>query len=125
MNNRWILLSVGGILGTFARYLVAIWIAGLAGVSFPYGTLTINLTACFLIGIFNSLSQVRAVMGPEARLLLMTGFCGAYSTFSTWILESSNMFADGEFARALINLFGSAALGLLVFWLGSFFGTII
>lgn len=123
--NKWVALSVGGIAGTLSRYAVAAWIPGLAGAGFPYGTLVINLSACFLIGLLNSLAQTRALLGPEARLLLMTGFCGAYSTFSTWILESSALLADGELLRASANLFGSVALGFALFQAGVWLGSII
>lgn len=125
MNNRWVILSVGGIAGTFLRYLVAAWVPGIAGAGFPYGTLLINLSACFLIGVFDSMAQARGLLGPQARLLLMTGFCGAYSTFSTWILESNNLLADGELVRAMTNLVGSAVVGLLLLRLGEALGAVI
>src|SRR5579859_2706915 len=113
--NRWILLSVGGIVGTLARYGVASWVPGIAGAGFPYGTLAINLSACLLIGLFDGLAQARGALGPDARLFLMTGFCGAYSTFSTLILESASLAADGETLRALANYLGSGAAGFLLF----------
>ncbi len=118
-----LVLSVGGVAGTLARYFVANWVPGLAGIGFPYGTLVINLSACLLIGLFARLSG-RGVLGPEWRLLLMTGFCGAYSTFSTWIYESASLAADGEWPRTLLNLLGSVGLGFVFFRLGAFLGTI-
>ncbi|MDE2290487.1 MAG: fluoride efflux transporter CrcB, partial [Elusimicrobia bacterium] len=110
--NKWLALAVGGILGTAARYLLSLLLPSLVGTSFPYGTLAANMSACLLMGFLDSLASVRGVLGPEARLLLMTGFCGAYSTFSTWILETSALLGDGEMLRAAVNFFGSGALGL-------------
>lgn len=121
--SKWLILSVGGVAGTFARYVVASRVPALAGVGFPYGTLAVNLSACLLIGLFAGLSS-RGALGPEWRLLLMTGFCGAYSTFSTWILESAGLAADGEWLRTLLNLLGSVGLGFGFFRLGAFLGTI-
>ena len=120
--NKWLILAVGGISGTFARYLAAIGVASIAGSGFPYGTLVVNLSACLLIGMFDGMTQARGALGPESRLLLMTGFCGAYSTFSTWMLETSNLMADGETAAALGNVVGSVALGFLLFRLGAYLG---
>ncbi len=123
--NKWVLLAGGGIAGTFLRYIVARWVPGFAGTDFPYGTLLINLSACLLLGIFNSMEEVRSLLGPQARLFLMTGFCGAYSTFSTWILETSNLLNDGEIMRALLNVFGSAIAGFILYRLGTYIGAII
>ncbi|MDD5657644.1 MAG: fluoride efflux transporter CrcB [Elusimicrobia bacterium] len=123
--NQWLLLAGGGVAGTFLRYLVARWVPTFAGAEFPYGTLAVNLSACLLLGIFESMAEVRALLGPQARILLMTGFCGAYSTFSTWMLETSSLVGDGELLRALANLFGSAIAGFVLFRLGAFLGAII
>ena len=123
--NKWLALSLGGIIGTFSRYQLAAWVPSFAGTGFPYGTLAVNLSACLLVGFFDSLSMVRTALGPEARLLLMTGFCGAYSTFSTLILETSNLASDGELLRAAANYIGSGVLGFLLFRLGAYLGTVI
>lgn len=125
MHNKWVLLSLGGIAGTIARYLLGAWIPGVAGSGFPYGTLTINLSACLLLGLLDSLAVVRGSLSPEARLLMMTGFCGAYSTFSTWILETSTLIGDGQFLRAGTNFFGSALAGLVLFRIGAWLGAAI
>lgn len=123
--NKWVILALAGILGTLARYAIAVGVPAMLGTGFPYGTLLVNLSACLLLGTLDGLAQTRALIGPEARLLWMTGFCGAYSTFSTWILESSYLLNDGEGLRALINLFGSVGLGLLLFRLGAYLGMLL
>ena len=122
--SKWILLSAGGIAGTLLRYLVAARIPDLAGAGFPYGTLAVNLSACLIIGVLSGLSG-KGALDPEARLLLMTGFCGAYSTFSTWILESASLAADGQMLRVLANLFGSVGLGFLLFRFGLYLAAVI
>ncbi len=122
--NKWLLLSIGGILGTLARYGVGVELPGIAGAGFPYGTLAINMTACLLIGLFQSWGG-RGALGPDSRLFLMTGFCGAYSTFSTLILESGNLAADGQAARALVNYLGSGVGGFILFRLGAYLGGVL
>ncbi len=122
---RWAILALGGFTGTAARYLLATAVYRATGAGFPYGTMVVNLSGCLLIGVLNSLAEMKFVLGPDARLLLMTGFCGAYTTFSTLILETSNLLRDGEVARALVNFLGSGLLGLLLFRLGAYLGAII
>lgn len=112
--NRWMLLSIGGILGTFLRYGVSFYLPGLASGPFPYGTLAVNLSACLLLGFLDGLASARGMLGPDGRLLLMTGFCGAYSTFSTLIFESGRLVTDGEAAIALMNYVGSGVGGFIL-----------
>jgi CrcB protein len=118
-------LAIGGFTGTAARYLLATWVYKATGTEFPYGTMVVNLSGCLLIGLFNSLAEVRFLLGPSERMLLMTGFCGAYTTFSTLILETSNLINDGEMLRASMNFFGSGLLGLLLFRAGEYLGTVL
>jgi CrcB protein len=118
----WLNLAVGGLAGCFARYLFASWIYSWAGTAFPYGTLAVNLSACFLIGLFDSLAEVRFLIGPNERMLLMTGFCGGYSTFSTLMLETNNLMRAGQWLRAGLNFAGSGVLGWVLFQAGSILG---
>ena len=119
--NRWLALVLGSIAGGFARYFAAGAVYNRLGAEFPHGTLVVNLSACLLIGFLDSLAE-RFLIGPETRVLLMTGFCGAYSTFSTFILETSNLVKDGEFFRAVINVVVSVGAGFLLFRLGAILG---
>lgn len=114
----WLNLVVGGIAGTLARYVLAGAVYQVLGAAFPYGTLVVNVTGCFAIGFFSGLAEERFLLGPHARLLLMTGFCGAFTTFSTLILETANLLKSGETLRAWINIAASLGAGLMVFWLG-------
>lgn len=123
--SKWLVLSLGGAAGTLLRYHVAAWVPAVAGTGFPYGTFVVNMSACLLLGILDSLAAVRAALTPEARLLLMTGFCGAYSTFSTLMLETSGLLGDGQVLRAAVNYFGSGVAGFLLFRLGAYLGTAV
>lgn len=114
-------LAAGTLVGGFCRYWLAGTIYGLMGVQFPYGTLVVNLAGCFAIGLLNALAEMKWLLGPEARILLMTGFCGAFTTFSTFMLETSNLLKDGEALRALINIAGSLIGGFILFRLGEWF----
>ena len=123
--TTWTSLAAGSLAGGFARHLMAGAVYRAMGTSFPYGTFLVNIAGCFLIGLFDCLAGERFALGPAARLLLMTGFCGAFTTFSTLILETSNLMKGGEFARALLNVLGSALIGMIVFRLGTLLGRLI
>jgi fluoride exporter len=113
------LLAAGSLVGGFARYALAGIVYRAAGSSFPYGTLAVNLIACLLIGAFEGLSEgPDARLGLEGRLLLMSGFCGAFSTFSTLCLELSSLFKGGQWGRGAAYLAISVALGLLLLRVG-------
>ncbi len=117
-------LALGSLAGGFARYYLAGFIYRIAGTRFPYGTLIVNLLGCFLIGLFAALSERKLLLNPESRMLLMVGFCGAFTTFSTFMLETSNLLRDGEAWRALLNILVSVTAGFLIFRLGAFIGKV-
>jgi len=123
--RNWLNLAAGGIAGTAARYVLAGSVNRLMGADFPYGTLVVNASGCFLIGLFDSMAEFRFLIGPAGRLLLMTGFCGAYTTFSTLLLETSNLVRDGETGRALLNFFGSGIVGFILLRLGMQLGRLV
>ncbi len=115
-------LAVGFLVGGYARYFLAAGVTRGLGPAFPYGTLAVNLSGCLAIGFFDALAESRALLGPEARLLLMTGFCGAYTTFSALILETSALAGQGQTIRALVNYVGSGVGGFILFRLGALLG---
>jgi len=123
--NKWACLVIGSIAGGFSRYFLAKTISERWGGGFPYGTLIVNLTGCLLVGIFNTLAGEKFLIGPEGRILLMTGFCGAYTTFSTFMLETSNLVRDGEIFLGFMNVAASVALGFLFFRAGALLGKVI
>jgi len=116
--TKWLGLAAGGLLGTFARYFLAGAVHRFLGVTFPFGTLAVNLVGCFAIGFLAVLAEEKFLLGPGARVFLMIGFCGAFTTFSTFILETANLTKDGETFSALMNIVLSVILGFLFFRLG-------
>ncbi|WP_303673164.1 fluoride efflux transporter CrcB [Vampirovibrio chlorellavorus] len=120
--NKAVLLIVGGSLGTLCRYYLADWGQSRWGVVFPFGTLLVNLLGCLLIGLllggFERRFEALAAVPVELRLMLMTGFLGAFTTFSSYELEAFVMLRQGAWERALIYLLGSLVLGLLLVLLG-------
>jgi CrcB protein len=114
---------VGGFLGANARYASALLAQRLFGTAFPYGTCFVNLAGSFLLGLLLSFLAARAVpFGQEIRLGLAVGFLGAFTTFSTYEFESHALFEDGQWALALLNLFGSLFAGLVAVRLGMILG---
>lgn len=122
MILTWSSLAAGSLAGGFARYLTAIAVYRVLGTAFPYGIFLVNMVGCFLIGVFDCLAVERFLLGSTARLLLMTGFCGAFTTFSTLILDTSYLMKTGDFGRALFNAVGSVVVGLVLFRLGTSVG---
>lgn len=123
--STWTSLAAGSLAGGFARYLLAGVVYRAAGTGFPYGTFVVNGAGCLLIGMFDCLATERFALSPSARVLLMTGFCGAFTTFSTLILETANLMKGGEFPRAMLNAVGSLIVGLILFRLGTSLGRLI
>jgi CrcB protein len=112
------LIGAGGALGAIARFLVNRLALEWFGPHFPYGTLFINLSGSFLVGLFLTALAERLAAAPEYRLFFAVGFLGAYTTFSTWTYESAGLLTEGASLAALFNLFGSLALGMLAVFLG-------
>jgi len=116
-----LLVVTGGALGTAARYVLSGLCANAFGETFPWGTLIVNVTGSFVIGFFYTLTAPdgRLFVSRETRQFVMTGFCGGYTTFSSFSLQTMNLMADGEWLAAGGNVFGSVALCLVGVWLGS------
>jgi len=115
-------VSLGAVIGANARYFLGLWAAERFGTAFPYGTLIINLTGSLILGFFLTLATQRALVDPRYRLLIAVGFCGSYTTFSTYTYESINLMLSGSWWLGLLNLLGSTALGLSAVGLGIFLG---
>ncbi|MCK5580029.1 MAG: fluoride efflux transporter CrcB [Candidatus Omnitrophica bacterium] len=122
---KFISLIVGGALGTMARYLMSGFVYQVCGTQFPYGTLVVNLTGCLILGFLAALTGDKFILGPQAKLLLMVGFCGAFTTFSTFMFETANLIKDGETLRAFLNVIVSVVVGFIVFRVGVFLGDIL
>ena len=108
----YLLVGLGGFLGANARYLVAHCIGLRYSTSFPYGTLVINVSGSFVIGLFLVLVTERFLVHPNWRLFFSVGFLGAYTTFSTFSFESLALIQNGFWLLSLLNMVGSVVLGL-------------
>lgn len=120
-----ILVGVGGFAGAVARWLVDAWISERNPTAFPFGTLVVNLTGSFLLGLLFAWVLERNVLPPDVRAPLMIGFLGAYTTFSTYMLESWRLVEDGAWALALTNLAGSVVLGMVAVLAGLAVGRLL
>lgn len=114
----YLLVGLGGFLGAIARYAVDGWITRWLGASFPFGTLVINTSGSLVIGILFAASVERATLPPDIRAPVMIGFIGAYTTFSTFMLESWRLFEDGAWLLGIANIAGSAVIGLIAVGIG-------
>ncbi len=108
-----VLVGLGGFAGAVARWLVDGAVSDRNPTAFPLGTLTVNLAGSFLLGLLFAWVIERDLLPPDVRAPVMIGFLGAFTTFSTFMLESWRLVEDGAWALALLNLGGSLALGLV------------
>jgi CrcB protein len=105
-------IALGSALGGVARYLFASWIQLRFGTTFPWGTLAVNLSGSFLLGLLAALALASTGLSPEIRALLTTGFCGGYTTFSTFSAETVRLVQDGDWRRAGLYVTASVVLAL-------------
>ena len=108
-----VLVGLGGFFGAIARRALDLWVSSRADAVFPFGTLVINVSGSFVLGLLFAWAIERDVLPADIRGPLMIGFIGAYTTFSTLMLESWRLVEDGSWQLAAINLAGSVALGML------------
>jgi CrcB protein len=116
--GNYLAVGAGGFLGAIARYAVGLWIGQRWGRSFPLGTFVINVSGSFLIGLVMALFTERFMVNPQWRLLLAVGFLGAYTTFSTFELETGNLLRDSEWMLATMNVVFSVLAGFLALKIG-------
>jgi CrcB protein len=117
--QKYLLIALGGALGSIARYWVGSTIGSRMGTRFPYGTFVINMTACIIIGFSVTWLSKRVELSPAWRYLIPVGFIGAYSTFSTFEWETLFTLRSGAFAIAALYAIGSLVLGLAAVWCGA------
>jgi CrcB protein len=112
MIKNFLLVGLGGGVGSMARYICQKWFSENYPYSFPWGTFVVNLIGCFLIGIIYAASEKSSALTPQTRLLLITGFCGGFTTFSTFAFENMNLLRSGDFLYFSIYIVASVALGI-------------
>jgi fluoride exporter len=113
-----IAISLGAIAGALSRYYLTLWTVQKWGTAFPYGTFWINISGCFLMGVMATLAGERLSLSPEIRLMLTTGFLGAYTTFSTYSLDTVSLLRNHHRLLASLYWLGSASLGILALQAG-------
>jgi CrcB protein len=122
---RYLLVGLGGFLGANARYILGAWLATRFNTTFPIETLIINITGSFILACFLALATTRFNWPPSYRLLLAVGFVGSYTTFSTFTYESLSLLDQGDLRYFLLNVVGSALLGLFAGYLGLVVGRVL
>lgn len=115
-------IAGGGALGAVLRFLMASNIHRVFGLAFPYGTLAVNVLGSFAIGIVFVLIVERGVLSAEWRNILVIGFLGAFTTFSTFSIETLGLLESGELSRAALNIVLSLTLCFLATWFGLLIG---
>ena len=110
---NWFLLFIGGGLGACLRVLLATWVDQRAAPGFPWGTLVVNATGCFAIGLLATFADEAKLFPAGARLLLVAGLLGGFTTFSTFGMETWTLVEDRAYLAAIANAFGSVAVGIV------------
>lgn len=118
MTLKIILIFAGSGLGGVARYGMQILVFRIHPFTFPLGTFFVNIIGCFLIGLFYALSEKGNLLTPEWRLALTTGFCGGFTTFSTFSFENINLLRTGDHLYFGLYVAGSVILGIAAVYLG-------
>jgi fluoride exporter len=120
--RRVLLLAFAGALGSLARYGLGGLVQRLFDGGFPFGTLVVNMTGCLLFGVIWTLAEERLLISGETRLVLLIGFMGAFTTFSSYAFETSAMLRDAEWSLAVANILAQNVLGVTSFFVGAALG---
>jgi len=110
--NEILVISLGAVLGANARWIVSRYAARILGPVFPYGTLVINVSGSFVVGFFMIWATERVLLDPRWRLLVVVGFCGAFTTFSSFAFETMAYFEQGQWLLMSANLLSNNLLCL-------------
>ena len=116
--NLILLVAIGGALGSVARYLVSVYSAQLFGLTFPWGTLTVNVVGSFAMGLLAAFAAIRLSMPNELRVFLATGVLGGFTTFSAFSLDFAVLFERKDYALTAIYVVSSVGLSLMALFAG-------
>ena len=118
--SKFLFLILGGSLGTLCRYLISTGLPAFTGETLPYGTITANLLGCLILGLIMGVSEARlgefGLLPQSMRLLLIVGFLGALTTFSSLEMETLILLQKGDAWKAFLNVIGSVTLGFVALW---------
>jgi fluoride exporter len=117
--GKLVLIGAGGFIGSVFRYILSGWVQVLThSIKFPFGTLSVNVAGCFIIGFLSHLVEYRGILSSPARAFVFVGVLGGFTTFSTFGNESMALFREGESTLAFLNIGSHVVLGLVAVWLG-------
>lgn len=122
---KYLMVGVGGFLGSVLRFWLGSFIGGRLGARFPYGTFVINVTGSFLIGMIVTVLAAKAHWSPNWGYLILIGFIGGYTTFSTFEFETLRLAQDGQMLMAILNVTLSVVVGFVGVWAGAIAGRAI
>lgn len=123
--QKLLLIGFAGALGALARYGLGGLVQRFAGVTFPWGTFVVNIVGAFLFGLIWSSVEQRLVISAESRVIILSGFLGAFTTFSSFMFETSSLIGEGQWTLAALNLGGQMVLGLVAMFLGLAAGRLV
>jgi fluoride exporter len=112
-------IALGAVPGALSRYYITRWSIQWLGLGFPFGTLIVNLSGALVMGFFATFTLERAISSPDLRAVVAVGFLGAYTTFSTYTLDTTTLLHDGHWEKSLVYWGGSAILGVFCLEIGS------
>lgn len=118
MLKNILIIGAGGFIGSVLRYLTQVASGKLFSLSFPVGTFIVNILGCFIIGVVYALSEKGNLLNAEMRLFLAVGFCGGFTTFSTFSNDNLILLKDSQLVFLFFNIFGSVILGVAAVYLG-------
>jgi CrcB protein len=113
-----ILVGVGGGIGSIFRYLTATLVNKYIQTAFPWAIFTANILGCLLVGLLLGFFERHQLTNPDLKYLFVTGFCGGYTTFSTFAAENVSLFQSGNTLTAFLYIAASILVGLLAVWVG-------
>ena len=125
MLHKLFFIALAGAAGTLARYGLAGLVQTRSGASFPFGTLSVNLLGCFVFGIIFALSERMTSLSAETRTILLVGFAGAFTTFSTLMYETNALRLDGQWGLFVANLLGQNLGGIIFVAFGLYLGKLL
>ncbi len=121
-----LLVSIGSFFGGGMRYWFSKLVQSWTVIAFPFGTMTVNISGCLIIGFLSGLNwNGNGFMSPSTKLLLTTGFCGGFTTFSTFVNEGSSLLKDEQYLYMALYLFASLAVGLIAVLAGHYLAKLI
>ncbi|MCW7752844.1 fluoride efflux transporter CrcB [Desulfobotulus sp. H1] len=125
MLQHILMVAVGGAFGSLCRYGLSMGVYSLLGREFPWGTAFVNLVGCFLFGLVWVMAEEKNMIPEEYRILILVGFLGGLTTFSTFVFESSGLIHHGDWLRFGLNVMAQNILGLMALYLGFSLGRLL